>query len=224
MRTYALQPGGFNSQAQFCAHTHGVAAPASSLPSADVVPVGSVEWTREYAARLRINLGDPATYPEPLRDFLLREVRASRYGRAKPHQFVKPMRCKAFTGGIRSTIAEAVAEDERVWISEPVEFTAEWRCYVLRGEVVGVGRYDDGCPDEAEPDMAVVGAMLAAWPGPAGWALDVGLLADGRTALVEVNDAWALGYYHEGCSRQAYLDVIAARWDQIVALGTWGGK
>ena len=222
MRQYALQAGGINSQAAFCARAEALVAPPSQVPSPEVVPIGSVEWTREYADACGIQLRKLSTYPDRLRDFLLRDVRMGAFEDAQPHEFVKPISCKAFTGGIRSSIIEEVDPDEGCWISSPVEFLAEWRCYILEGKLAGIARYDDG-DNEAEPDMVVVYAMIDAWKdsAPAGWSLDVGLLPLGSTALVEVNDGWALGYYTGGtCTRQAYLDVITARWDEAVRQST----
>ena len=205
MSSFTLQPGGYNSAAQQVARAYGTIAPNGT-------PIGSVEWTRAYAAGLGVALPEPETYPEKLRRWLQRSVRLSRFRYTEPHEFVKPAHCKAFTGAIRSEIAEAVDPDEVCWICEPVQFVAEWRLYILRGQVATWAQYGEG--DDAEPDLAQVAEMLAAWPGPAGWALDVGRLADGRQVLVEVNDGWALGFY-KGADPKAYLAVIAARWEEM---------
>lgn len=207
---FHLQPGGYNRQAQHCAVLSG----AVSAPAHDVTPIGSVEWTADYAAAVGVTLQPWETYPDPLRPWLGREVRRGVYADAKPGEFVKPQRIKAFTGALRCDVAEAVDPGEPVWISEAVAFVAEWRCYILAGRVVGVGQYGEG--DDASPDPVEVARMLAAFPGPAGWALDVGVLADGRQVLVEANDGWALGFY-TGCPRDAYLSVIAARWAELGA-------
>lgn len=208
---FYLQPFA-NRDAAFCAMTHGEIA---REPTRDAVPIGSVEWTRMYAANFGVTLPEPDTYPEALRPFLLRKVRRGLFADAAPGEFVKPIRCKAFTGALRRDIAEPVDPSEPVWISEPVTFTAEWRVYVCDGEDVGWAQYGDG--DDAEPDFGAVQAMIEVWhDAPAGWALDIGRLADGRMALVEVNDGWALGYY-KPCDRRAYLNTIAARWAELTA-------
>lgn len=207
---YHLQPGGVNGQAQWCARRAGADATASR----EVTPIGSVEWTREYALAYGVTLPEWQTYPDALRPWLGREVRAGRFTDAARGEFVKPVKLKAFTGALLKDLEEAAEPDEPCWISDAVEFAAEWRCYILAGKVVGWGQYGDG--DDAEPDLAQVRDMLAAWPGPAGWALDVGRLADGRQVLVEANDGWALGYY-KGCPPDAYLRVIAARWAELTA-------
>jgi hypothetical protein len=119
--------------------------------------------------------------------------------------------------------------DESMWIPEtpfwkaPVHsFNAEWRVYILRGKILGMGRYDDGEEEDedAMPDMSVVDNMVGRYTengAPAGYGLDVGISdEDGMTKLVEVNDGWALGLYKGNCSPSDYLDLLEARWEEII--------
>lgn len=207
---FSVQPG-FGKHAAFCVVSAGEWY--SGPPSEEAVPVGSVEWTLAYARTLGVGFYPLPTYPIALSKFWRREVRPGVFSDALPSEFVKPVRCKSFDGGIRSSIRERVSPSERVWISEPVSFLAEWRCYVCEGEIVGVAQYGEG--EDRELDLSAAREMIDAEKGSAGWALDVGLLESGETALVEANDGWALGYY-AGCSAQAYLRVISSRWREIV--------
>lgn len=208
--TFFCQPG-HNRQAAQCAILEG--REHRGAPARDVVPIGSVEWTQEYARTVGVTLPTFPTYPAALRGFLGRGTFVQWFYLVPDRWFVKPVKVKEFTGGIKSELTAPVNPYQIVWASEPVTFAAEWRCYVLRGEIVGVGQYGEG--DDAELDLTMPRRMVAAWPNqPAGWALDVGRLADGRVVLVEANDGWALGYYR-GCDRRAYLDVIAARWAEL---------
>lgn len=204
---FTLQNGVFNKEAQHAARIHGTV-------TADGTPIGSVEWTRAHAVWVGVNLLEIPTYPAALWPWLGRNTRSGVFADAAPDEFVKPMQCKAFTGALRRDVEGAglIAPGEPCWICEPVEFVAEWRLYILRGQVAGWAQYGEG--DDAEPDLAQVAEMLAAWPGPAGWALDVGRLADGRQVLVECNDGWALGFY-KGADPLAYLAVVSARWEQL---------
>lgn len=48
------------------------------------------------------------------------------------------------------------------------------------------------------------------------WALDVGQVATGETALVECNDAWSLGYYRDGNLPAAqYAEMLVQRWREL---------
>lgn len=50
---------------------------------------------------------------------------------------------------------------------------------------------------------------------PAAFAIDFGVLTDGQTALVELNDGFSIGTY--GLSGELYADFTAARWAELVA-------
>lgn len=45
--------------------------------------------------------------------------------------------------------------------------------------------------------------------------LRLALAFDHLTALVEVNDAWALGLYDSALSRDPYIELLQVRWHQI---------
>jgi hypothetical protein len=201
-----------------------------------VLPVGSVEFLREAMRVAGITEPDNFSYPGPLIPLLRREVESRRAGSVLGHWFIKPKQTKAFTGFVYDTMRSPEAYDEHdreqyeafmeldadvpVWVAEPVQFLSEWRYYVHRGEVLGSARYDPHGEDDApRPDQAVLeDALQRMQPvGLAAFALDLGVLSTGETALVEVNDAWALGYYAGGdLHRGDYLKMLMARWDQIV--------
>jgi hypothetical protein len=185
----------------------------------EVIPVGSVEFVRRYAEVNDIALPEIQTYPPQLEQYLGRRVWACKYSEVPAGVFCKPLSVKRFTGGIRRDIAEAVNPDEPVLAAEALAFEAEFRFYIHDSRAVGSSRYDDG-DVPAEPDGSAVSNMIAAFDGaPIAYALDVGLV-QGRTILVEVNDAWSLGYYRWGnMTPRAYMDMIAARWIQIVEAG-----
>jgi hypothetical protein len=47
--------------------------------------------------------------------------------------------------------------------------------------------------------------------------LDWGELEWGEPALVEVNDAWALGFYKGTLSDKDYIEMLYARWQQLIS-------
>ncbi|MEM8604121.1 MAG: ATP-grasp domain-containing protein, partial [Cyanobacteria bacterium P01_H01_bin.121] len=49
----------------------------------------------------------------------------------------------------------------------------------------------------------------------AGYAIDFGVLTSGQTALVEMNDGFAVGAY--GIDSRNYTDMIWARWEQLLS-------
>lgn len=58
-----------------------------------------------------------------------------------------------------------------VWVSEPVDFLAEWRTFIRYGRVIGVRMYKGDW--RAQYDYKVIESAVAAYKdAPAGYALD----------------------------------------------------
>lgn len=165
--------------------------------------------------------------PEPLVEFRGRRVWATTWGdicgacdRAGPPVFVKPLRDpKAFPARVVTAFRDLIPmshlpADFAVLASEPVEFVSEWRFFVLGGQVVGTGWYR-GNP-LAFPDSRVVAEAVRVWgnAAPAGYGIDFGVEADGRTLLVEVNDGFSLGCL--GLRAELYSRLLEARWVELV--------
>jgi hypothetical protein len=208
--------------------------------AAGAMPVGSVEFVREAMRLGNISEPLPMSYPIALDAFLGREVEYRMIEHLRGALFVKPVLTKLFTGFVWHENADDASYSEHdreqlrslrklatttpVWASEVVQFLCEHRFYVHRGHIVGRSRYDpDGDEHAPTPDMAVVHAaidkMTSSPHCPAAYGLDMGVLADGRTVLCEVNDGWALGYYGgsqgQAVAPKAYLAMLADRWSQL---------
>lgn len=211
------------------------------LAAGAAVPVGSVEFVREAMKLAGISEPDNLSYPVQLQKYLAGSVRQLRAGSVLGRHFVKPLRTKLFTGFVFDSMQDpaelgehdreqhaafmALPPDEMVWVAEPVSFAGEWRYYVRDGRVIGRGRYDPGGADDVgEPRAAVVERVLADLPFEHPCALDFGVLDDGRTVLVEVNDAWAIGLYAEAMPAAEYLDYLLDRWHWLVLAGKRGGR
>ena len=187
-----------------------------NLDGAEYVPIGTVEFVNKYCELQNIKIQYIATYPIELTNYLQRKIRQGSYSGARPNEFVKPIKTKAFTGAIKQELTEEVPDDLPVWISDPVKFSAEFRCYIVDRKLIGHSRYDDG-DDEVAFNVNIVEEMIYNYTSqPAGYSIDIGA-CDGRTLLVEVNDGWSLGFYPWGTmSDQKYLDLITLRWKQIL--------
>lgn len=210
---------------------------ALQLRSGSCLPIGSVEYVRE--AMKIAGMVEPAncSYPACLQNLLYRELRQIQAGSVIGDWFVKPVTVKRFNGFIFSTMQDPATLDEhdreqydlfmeippneKVWISEPVKFISEWRYYVLGGKIIGSARYDpDGSDVAPEPSQhAVLDAIYRLECDPSfglcAYALDMGVLSTGENALVEVNDAFALGLYSNSVDRMAYIEMLQARWAQM---------
>jgi len=135
--------------------------------------------------------------------------------------FVKPLtETKSFAGCVLAAPADLdrlrhLDDGLRLQAAEPVAFASEWRYFVRRAAVIGVAHY---AGDWATvPDAATVRRAVAAYAdAPAAYALDFGV-ADGRTLLVEANDAFALGAH--GLDAVAYARMLEDRWLELVGAG-----
>lgn len=163
-------------------------------------------------------------YPAALQPFLGRRLWQSTINVVAAHPeswpvFVKPIHtAKKFTGVLVRRPGDLVGcgdqhQDTPVWCAEPVQFRAEWRCFVRYGRVLDARPYTGDWRTHFDP--AVVEAALAAYlpEAPAAFALDVGVAATGATLVVEVNDGYALGAY--GLTPLAYANFLSARWAQM---------
>jgi hypothetical protein len=189
------------------------------LSSNNYIPVGSVEFVTKYCQIHNIPLPDNISYPIQLVSYLGRKIRQGSFGSALLHEFVKPKSTKTFTGGIKHIIPEQVDDLEPVWIADPVEFTSEFRFYIIDKEIVGYSQYDDGT--EAQPDTTIVEEMVQQYKDqPIGYSIDIGVV-DSKTQLIECNDGWSLGFYPWGTMTESkYIELITKRWLQINTLLT----
>jgi hypothetical protein len=195
----------------------------------DTLVVGGTVAVQRALGQLGVPVPPPLNIPEPLASFAgrrvwlttLGEVRSRVAGAAEP-VFVKPLaETKAFAGFVVASAAdlERVKHFDAslpVQAAEPVTFVSEWRYFVLRGTVVGTAHYKGDCfthPDAGTVRRAVAGYSTA----PAGYGLDFGVTAAGRSLLVEANDGYALGPY--GLDPVIFADLLEARWCEIVGHG-----
>jgi hypothetical protein len=135
--------------------------------------------------------------------------------------FIKPLKTqKAFTGFVfNGTIPDLVAladhpDDMEVVASDPVSFVSEYRYFVHNQLMIGCRHYAGDF--EIFPERRIAHEAIASFKNaPCGYSLDVGVTGgDGRTLIVEVNDAWALGSY--GMDPVLYTQMIVDRWVEMM--------
>ena len=195
----------------------------------EMVLRGSVEAVYEALLRARRpappNLDLPASlspwFGRKVWQTTLGDVRAAveRPGFEPCH--VKPLtQLKLFTGTVvrafRDLIATAKIRDSVPVLAQGVvEFVSEWRAYILRDEIMHVGRYR-GNPI-LFPDREVMEEALQAFERrPIAFVMDWGVTASDQTLLVEVNDGYSLGNY--GLQGPEYTAMIEARWRELMGL------
>jgi hypothetical protein len=159
-------------------------------------------------------------YPEELKGFLGREIEVRPLAEVRPGEFFKPLEHehKLFNPMIMSDsvpagiITGSLAPDHRVYATQAIQLVSEFRCYVLRREILAIHCYKGDCTvfPKRETLLAMVEAFDAS---PVAYGLDVGVTAEGETVVVEVNDFCCLGNY--GIRPAPYAFAIAARWSQL---------
>jgi hypothetical protein len=190
--------------------------------------VGGVRSVHEAFRQLGVPLPRVMDLPDSLAPYCGRRVWTTDWGtihreflrgRTEP-VFVKPLDvAKAFVGYVLSTKADLeptmrFPAPMKLLASEVVNFLAEWRFYVLRHEVLGVGHYAGDAFHYPDPEVVRSAVRDFALEAPVAYGIDFGVTDEGRTLLVEVNDAYALGSY--GLSPPKYAAMLEARWLEIV--------
>lgn len=139
--------------------------------------------------------------------------------------FVKPAeKGKLFDGQIVSCKEELelfqyVDEEDgwetKVMSSNVVKIVSEFRCFVIKGEVYDCRKYKGEF--SAIPDFEIIQECVDRYSSaPVAYALDFGVTDDGKTILIEANDAYSLGPY--GFDSYNYTRMAILRWKQIMRL------
>ena len=208
-----------------------------NLLAQGAVPVGSVQFVRRAMELAKVTEPANLSYATGCEPYLKRKVWLSTAERAlnmAGARFIKSAETKAFTGfvldsesgalglsghdQIQYNALHALMPDASVWIAQPVQWVSEYRYYIMGSQIIGSARYDQLESESApEPDNGVVMQCISALGIPHPYALDMGVLASGETALVEVNDAWAIGLYGRAMKPEDYVRFLAERWARLIA-------
>ena len=194
------------------------------LNEGDIV-VGGVGFAQKGMRRLGLTVPVIDSIPDPLMPFAGRRVWQSTMKELRARVsagetiFAKPRpdRLKLFTGQLFSSFRDLIPtahipDEEPVDCADPITLLTEYRCFVLRGDVIDIRSYT-GEPLRFPDPGVIADAVKAYADGPMGYALDGGVTDDGRTVVIEVNDGYAIGAY--GLAPIQYANLITARWDEI---------
>lgn len=191
----------------------------------ETVVVGWIRTVRKAFQVLGVQTPPEVSIPDELMDFAGRKIWTSTLGDIRKEDdlrvFIKPLDGhKLFTGHVRTgemkdLIFTSVYPDEtKILVSDVVKFVSEYRGFVLDGKLIGLKHYAGDFKLMIDADK-VEAAIKQYKSAPVAYSIDFGLTDDGRTLLVEVNDAFSLGCY--GLDRVWYARMIEARWDQIMS-------
>ena len=182
----------------------------------------------EILEKLGVDYKKIDTYPTILRSYLNRYVEKTTLGEYRkvwdkdednrPLMFMKPTKQKQFNGRVMKSILDWIcmtkfADDTEVYISEPVNFLTEYRVYIRNGKILLGRNYRGDWTKGIDINVVKDAVETFADEAPCAYALDFGLTDDGKTSLVEFNDATSLGNY--GLDAVNFADMIVSRWVEI---------
>jgi ATP-grasp domain, R2K clade family 3 len=192
-------------------------------------PVGSVEFLRECMKAMAIQEPEPISYPNELLCFLDRKFGMTTKGMIIGIQepiFIKPVRTKLFTGFVYGSPEQpdpeslgefaSLSDSEPIWWSDVIQIQSEWRFYIDQKKIIGCARYDQHEWDTEPPDMDIVNQMIKTCSNQEPYALDVAIMDNKKTVLMEVNDFWAIGLYDKCIRPMEYAKMLNRRWKKIV--------
>ncbi len=216
---------------QFWHGCHKLGIPTQSFEDVARCPLtkgtlvhGGVQTVQWAFAKLGVPKPQVPTAPPELKPWYGRKmwttsIKWFRRG-VQPPQFIKPLHeQKLFTGyvthGDTRDLVELATYDDDVELlcSEPVNFVSEHRLFIHRDTIIGCRHYLGDLTKYPDFDVALA-CVEAFKSAPCAYSLDLGVTEDGRTLVVEVNDAYALGAY--GLSSMQYAFMVVDRWGEIV--------
>jgi len=188
---------------------------------------GSVQATNAFFKECGIEPPEYLGYPKELNkpQYMLRskpiEIRFQDLALAKMPYFIKPSKgVKSFTGCVVEDEGQLqwlrdfdnVVGETMVYISEVINIVSEYRCFVHEGKLTGIQYYLGDF--RVYPSIKMIEDMIKDYKSAnCAYTLDVGVGKHGTTALIEVNDMWAIGSY--GMDAKEYTLACVRRMREI---------
>jgi len=195
--------------------------------SSSPIVVGGINTIRQVFNDLQIIQPDIDSPHKHLPGYLGRKVVEMEFSEVEEYSniygafpfFIKPLYDhKLFTGYVvksKHDLLQAKLRcrpDTHLIASACVEFVSEYRCFVLNGELIGSKNYTGDFT--LSPDYNIIESAIRDYKAqPVAYSIDFGVTSDGRTLLIEMNDAFGLSAY--GLNKIAYCKMLEARWNEI---------
>ena len=192
---------------------------------------GDMDTIYSVLKQLDIAIPKANSYPGSLKAFLHRKVWRSTLGKVEESVrecqlspvFIKPAsREKTFTGLVVDSLQSLyfvgnTSRRQEVWCADLVDWLSEYRVYVVDSEIRSIDHYDgdeDVCVDYKTVEEAIK-YLDDTGESHVAYAIDFGVLSTGQTALIEMNDAFAVGAY-KNISAKDYIDMTMTRWKELM--------
>lgn len=164
----------------------------NNIDSYGVIPVGTVEFVEGFYKKF-YSIGNikPINIPNELIKYAQRQIW---YGdetqEIKNNTFCKSTdKVKGFADIIDKNTK---LEKGSYLFSELIDIESEWRCFVYKGQLLGVHNYINSLSHY--PDINVIEEMIQNYKGLDAYTLDVGV-NDKGTFIIEIHDFYSCGLY-----------------------------
>jgi ATP-grasp domain, R2K clade family 2 len=169
--------------------------------------VGGIECMRQIFTVLD-KMPSPINFPSPNADagllgreleYLTLHLALQKFTSERKPFYIKPFERKLFDAILLSKEHQASyfrehRPDTPVIISEPLEIVSEWRTFVHHQKMIDCRSYNGNF--RLHPDYDFIQANIDAYKNsPVSYTLDVAVLKNRQTVVMEFDDFWAVGAY-----------------------------
>jgi len=132
-------------------------------------------------------------------------------------KFVKPVETKLFDGALISKEEHLNYlrgfNNPDVYISDKLDIVSEHRAYIHKGKLIYCCCYDGDF--KIAPDYYYIEDIIKAYKSaPISYTIDVAILENGMSTIIEVNDFWSIGSY--GLKSWDYAQMLLDRYNEII--------
>jgi len=157
--------------------------------------------------------------PEELFPFISRKISIMKCSEAIKNKniFIKPVKTKLFDGvvfsenGQKSYFRDYM--DEECYVSELIEIISEYRVFVSDSRIIYSANYSGDFMKNINYGY-VKALVLNMKHKPISFTIDVALLKNGKSELIEINDFWSIGGYGLYC--EDYFKMLKNRYFEIL--------
>lgn len=181
----------------------------------NMIPIGSIEFVHSYMNWFSIPIPEPINIPEELRHpiFTGRQVFIGKLSDIKQRSFVKSINNVKGNSGLidpKHIPDWLLKKENTLFISEYIDnIVSEWRVFVHSREMIDMRCYS-GSPFKF-PNLGTIVEMINNWVCcPISYTLDVAILEDRRTVIMECHNFYSCGLY--GFQDHRKLPIMFSQW------------
>lgn len=180
--------------------------------------VGYITDVHKAFKQLGLEIPESIDYPEELSEYFGRKIEKIQFNdifKLEYPYFIKPTKYKQFAGKVVREFKDLIGlvDTELYLTKEILDIVSEWRVFIMDGEILGVKHYkgDPFICAKKDKTEEIISKYKSA---PNIYSLDLGILSNGETIVVEVNDGYSSGNY--GLSELQYAKFLSIGYKQYI--------